>query len=333
MKGLLGALLARGRTRSAQRDAAVGYPVNPIRIVVPFARGGITDVAARLLRVNLEPVLGQRLHVENQGGAGGTKGAESVARSTPDGYTLLMGSCGEMAIGPVMQPGIGYDPLKDFVPIVLVTVTPLLIVASADAPFRSLEELIARAAESRHALAYATPGLGGPHHVTGEWLRHLAGIGLLNVSYDGGAPAVADVVRGRVPLGIVAPTPAIPHLRSGRIRVLATTTLRPNALTADWATVADAGYAGFDTSMWVGLFAPTGTPSPVVMRLNSEVNRVLQLAEVRADLEAQGGSPAGGTPDAFAAFIRSETAKYERVIGEAGIRPLVVREQVLQVSR
>jgi tripartite-type tricarboxylate transporter receptor subunit TctC len=125
----------------------------------------------------------------------------------------------------------------------------------------------------------------------------------------------------------------MPHLRSGRIRVLATTTRRPNALTSDWATVADAGYTGFDTSMWVGLFAPTGTPSPVVMRLNSEVNRVLQLAEVRAELEAQGGSPAGGTPDAFAAFIRSETAKYERVIGEAGIRPLAVREQVLQVSR
>lgn len=332
MKGPLSRLLARRRTQWAQRNAGVGYPEAPIRIVVPFARGGITDFAARLLRVNLEAPLGQHLQVENQVGAGGTKGAESVARSTPDGYTLLMGSCGEMAISPLLQPGIGYDPLKDFVPIVLVTVAPLLIVTSADAPFRSLEEFIARAAESRHPFACATPGLGGPHHVTGEWLRHLAGIELLNVSYDGGAPAVADVVRGRVPVGIAAPTPVMPHLRSGKIRVLATTNQRRNALTADWATVADAGYPGFDISMWVGLFAPAGTPAPVVMRLNSEVNRVLQLADVRADLEAQGESPAGGTLDAFTAFIRSETAKYERVIREAGIRPLAAREQALQLS-
>ena len=333
MKGLLAGLLPRGRARSEQRTSAVSYPANPIRIVVPFARGGLTDVVARLLRLHLELALGQPVSVENQVGAGGTKGAASVARSRSDGYTLLMGSCGEMAIGPLMQPDIGYDPLKDFAPISLVTVTPLLIVVRTDAPFGSMQQLIAQAADSRHALSYATPGLAGPHHMTGEWLRHLAGIALLNVSYDGGAPAVADVVRGRIPVGIVALTPAIPHLRSGTIRVLAKTTRRPSALTANWPTVADTGYPGFDTSMWVGLFAPAGTPSPVVQRLNAEVNRALQLAEVREYLEAQGGPPAGGTPEEFADFIRSETAKYERVIGDAGVRPLAAREHVLQVSR
>ena len=332
MKALISALLGRHRTQSADQAAPQDYPASPIRIVVPFTRGGITDAAARLLRARLEPALGRRVRIENHLGGGGTIGAELVARAAADGYTLLMGSCGEMAIAPALQAGMGYDPLRDFIPVALVTIAPLLIVASADAPFKSLRELIEFAAASRHAVNYATPGVGGPHHLTGEWLRHVARIPLVNVSYGGGAPAVADVVRGRVPVAIVAPTPALPHIRSGKLKVLAVTRTTQGTPYSEWPNVADAGYPGFDTSMWVGLFAPVRTPSAVITRLNVEVNRALMLPEVRADLATQGGAPAGGSQEEFVSFIRSEMAKYERLIKEARIRPIAARERTLQVS-
>jgi tripartite-type tricarboxylate transporter receptor subunit TctC len=332
VKALISKLLGRDWARRAGRAGPLDYPTQPIRIVVPFARGGITDVAARLLRVKLERALGQGVRIENHAGGGGTIGAGAVAKAAADGYTLLMGSCGEIAIAPAMQPGVGFDPLRDLMPVVLVAITPLLIVASADAPFKSLRELIDFAAARRHSVNYATSGVGGPHHLTGEWLSHVAGIPLLNVSYGGGAPAVADVVRGRVPLAIVALTPALPHIRSGKINVLAVTTNIRAALSPEWPSVADAGYAGFDTSMWVGLFVPVGTPSAVVTRLNSEVNRALALPDVRTDLAARGGMPEGGSPEEFAAFIRSEIAKYTKVIAETDIRPIAAREAALQMS-
>jgi tripartite-type tricarboxylate transporter receptor subunit TctC len=331
MKSLLSSLAARVRAVAAKPAATHAYPAKPVRLIVPYARGGITDVAARLVRGKLEEALGQAVAVDNHPGAGGTIGAAVAARAAPDGYTLLVASSGEIAIAPALQD-VRYDALRDFEPISLVAIAPLVIVASSDAPFTNLRELIDTAKAASKPVSYATPGRVGAHHVTGEWLKHLTGVWLVNATYGGGAPAVADVVRGRVPIGVVALTPALPHIRSGKARLIALTSAKRLEATPEWPTVAESGFAGFDTSIWVGLFAPAGTPEPIVMKLNATVNRILRLPDVRDNLAAHGGEPRGGTPAEFAAFIRSEVARYREIIAEAKIGPVVAETEVAQTS-
>ena len=323
MKKLISSLAARLRTVAAKPLATEAYPAKPIRLIVPYARGGITDISARLMRGRLEEALGQKIIVENYPGAGGTIGARMVAKAVPDGHTLLVASSGELAIAPGLHANVGYDALRDFAPISLVTVAPLVIVAKFDAPFANLRELIESAKAASKPMSYATPGTVGAHHVTGEWLKHLTGVWLVNATYGGGAPAVADVVRGRVPIGVVALTPALPHIRSGKVKLIAVTSAKRCGIAPEWPTVEESGFPGFDTSIWVGLLAPAGTPPAVVSRLNAEVTRILTLADVRENLAAHGGEPGGGSQEQFASLIGSEIVRYRKIIQEAGIRGIV----------
>jgi tripartite-type tricarboxylate transporter receptor subunit TctC len=231
-----------------------------------------------------------------------------------------MATSGEMVILPAMQSA-RYDTLRDFVPVALVSVTPIVIVAHAGAPFSTLQELIAAARAKPGAYSYASPSTGSPHHVTGEWLKHLNGINLVHVPYKGGAPAVADVAGGQLPIGIVAITPALPHIKSGKVKVIAVTSATRSRLAPEWPTVAEQGLPGFDTSIWVGLFAPAGTPAPMVTRLATEVSRSLAIPEVREKLAAQGGEPGSGAQQEFAAYIKAEITKYRKIIQDAGVKP------------
>jgi NitT/TauT family transport system ATP-binding protein len=295
------------------------YPTRPIRILVGFARGGITDVVARLLRRKLEETLGTEVAVDNLPGDGGTTAAEACASAAPDGYTLLMASSGEMAIAPSMRDDLRYEAASAFSPIGLVTQAPLVIIAGPGAGFADFDGMIAGWKANGQQLTYAIPGLGGAHHVTGEWLGHLTGISFASVVYSGGAPAAADVVRGKVKIGIVALPPALPHIRSGVVKAIAITSKGRVSIAPDWPTVAGSGFPNFDTSIWVGLVAPANTPAPIVTRLNQALNQVLGQSEIQEGLAAYGGGSSSGSPAAFASFIATEIDKYRNIIRSANI--------------
>jgi NitT/TauT family transport system ATP-binding protein len=293
----------------------------PIRIVVPFARGGVMDVVARMVRPHLEAQLLAPVTVENILGAGGANGAWHCANAAPDGCTLLMGSSAELAILPSIVKNLRYDPTQAFAPIGLVTVAPLLIVASSDSGFTSLEQVIATARATGREISYATAGLGTPQHITGEWLRHLTGAPFVSVGYDGGAPAVADVVRGKVTLAITALPPVFAHIRSGAVIPLAVTSPHRIALAGSVPTVAECGYPEFDTSIWAGLMAPIATPAPVVARLSEALNRVLEESSIRLSLAEYGASCIPGTPSKLTAHIRTDIARYRKLVDTARIEP------------
>jgi NitT/TauT family transport system ATP-binding protein len=300
--------------KAAASTGGAAYPAKPVHIIVPFARGGITDGIARLLRTKLEAILGAEVIIDNIAGEGGATAAEHCARAAPDGYTLLMASSGEMAIAPSVCADLRYEPARDFAPIGLVTVAPLIIVANPGAGFADLPQMIKVAKATDRKLTYATPGYVGAHYVSGEWLAHLTGLSLVNVAHAGGAPAVAEVVRGNATIGIVALPPALPHIQSGAVKPIALTTRRRVSFVPDVPTVAECGFPDFDTSIWVGLVAPANTPAAIIERLKDALDRVLSEKDIREGLAAFGGDPGGGSSEEFASFISKEVEKYRAII-------------------
>lgn len=296
------------------------YPSRPIRIIVPFAPGGATDVPTRLIAPKMSESLGQPVVIENRTGAGGIIGIEAVAKSAPDGYTVLMASNAEYAMHPAIYPKLPYVPMRDFIPISIVAEQPLVVSVGAGSPYASLAELIAAAKAKPGALSYSTAGTGSTSHVLTELLAAAAGIKLLHVPYKGGAPASAAVASGEVSMSLIAMASVMPFVKGGKAKALGVMRARRVAAYPDWPTVEEAGVRGVDDSIWVGLAVPTGVPRDIVTRLAAEVSRTLRAADVRERFAALGIETVGSTPEEALARIQRESARYEKVIRAANIR-------------
>jgi len=317
--GHLAAILVLALTL-ATTASAQGYPSKPIRFVVPYAPGGNTDILARLLGQKLSEAWGQQVIIDNRPGAAGTVGAELVARAPADGYTLIMGSFGNIIVANSLYKNLKYDPFRDFASIALVSLPPGILVENPAVPAQNVRELIAYAKSNPGRLNYGSPGSGAWNHLFFELFNASAGISIVHVPYKGIAPAVVDLLGGQVQLAISAFPTALPHIRSGKLRALAVTSAKRSGLMADVPTVAESGLAGYEAAGWFGVLAPAGTPPAVVAKLNAEINRILELPEVKASLASDGAEPAGGTPAQMTESARAASAKWSKLIRELNLR-------------
>jgi tripartite-type tricarboxylate transporter receptor subunit TctC len=296
------------------------YPARAVRIIVPSAPGGGTDITARILAPKLSEQLGQQFVVENRAGAGTMIGGEAVARATPDGYTLLMG-ISTLAINPATHKKVPYDALKDFAPITHVVSLPNVLVTHPSVPVKTVKELIAFSRARPGELYYASAGVGTSPHLSTELFLLMGGIKMVHVPYKGSGPGIVDIVAGHVSVMTPSILSGLPHIKSGRLRGLGVTSAKRAGGVPDIPTIAEAGLPGYEAVQWFGLLAPAATPREIVSRLHAETVRALQAADVRSRLSADGADPVGSTPEEFAAFIRSETAKWAKVVKQAGITP------------
>jgi len=296
------------------------YPVKPIRFVVPFPPGGPLDTVARALGQAMTMSWGQPVVVDNRPGAGGGIGADIVAKSTADGYTILMGAVSTHAINPTLYAKIPYDPLKDFVPVTQVANVPNVLVVHPSVPAHSVKELIALARAKPGTLNFASGSNGSAGHLAGELFKSMAGVDMVHIPYKGAAPAVTDLLAGQVSLMFDNLASASPLIKSGKLRALAVTTAKRTPFFPELPTISESGLAGFDISTWFGVFAPAGTPPDIVAKLNSELVRILKTPEMRERLAGLGAEPVGNTSEQFLAYIRSEIPKYAKVIRESGAR-------------
>ena len=299
---------------------AQAFPQKPIRFVVPFSPGGTTDILARLLGAKLAPALGQSVLIDNRPGAQGIVGTEIVARAAPDGYTLVMGYLGTHAINPGLYAKLSYDPIRDFAPVTLVASTTQAIVAHPSLPASNVRELIALAKTRPGQLNYASAGIGAPSHLSGELFKAMAGIDMVHVPYKGGGALMTDLLSGQVSLSFGGLAAALPHVKSGKLRLLAVASANRSAAVPEVPTVAESGVPGFDVPSWLGVLAPAGTARDIVNRLHAEISKVLREPEVRERLSAEGAEIIAGDPEQFAAYLKSEIAKYAKVIKDAGVR-------------
>ena len=318
MKRLLAAVvLMTGLALQAQ-----DYPAKPIRMLGPFAPGGAVDTTARVLAQAMQQRVNWQFVVENRPGGNGFIATTAVAKSPADGYTLLMAHTGEFAVNPALFDNVPYELERDFVPITMVSDAPMLYLANANAPFNNFRELVAQAKAKPGSISFGSAGNGSINHLAGEWLAQAAGIQLLHVPYKGGAPAAAAVAAGDVHFGVMAAPGAIPHIKSGRGKVIGITTAKKSPLDPSWATPRDAGIPDLDASIWVGLFAPKGTPQPVIDRINAEVRKTLEIPEVQKRFVESGGAEAVGMTSAeFLARIKADAERYKRVVQKAGVKP------------
>lgn len=300
---------------------AQAYPAKPVRIVVPFAAGGGTDLVARTVGAKLGQNLGQTFVVDNRAGASGAIGTELAAKSAPDGYTLLMGSSGPISINPALNPKLPYDPLRDLTPVALITTLPYLTVVHPSLPVRSIKELIALAKARPGELNYASPGSGSSTHLATELFKSMARVRIVHVPYKGVAPAATDLVSGQVQMLTGDLNTLMPHVSSGKMRAIAVTGARRSALLPDMPTIAEAGVPGYEASGWFGFLAPAATPPDIVRRLNGAIVNALQSDDLRKRLAALGGEVAGGTPEQFGEHLRRELDKWGRVIRTLGLKP------------
>jgi tripartite-type tricarboxylate transporter receptor subunit TctC len=298
--------------------AADPYPVRPVRMIVGFAPGGGTDLTARPVAQKLSEVLGQQVIVENRPGAAGNIATEQVARAAPDGYTLLMGTIAALAINPSLYGNLRFDPDTDLAPVIQVVDATNVLALHPSVPASSVKELIALAKE--RSLSAGSSGVGATGHLAIELFNLMAGVKLVHVPYKGGGPAMGDLLGGQVQLIFATTASAIPHIKSGRIKGIAVTTAKRSALLPDLPTISEAGLAGFDANNWYGLVVPANTPREIIDRLNAEVTRILAMPDVKTTLFNQGLDAAPGTPEQFGAYIRSERAKWARVIKESGAK-------------
>src|SRR3954466_9003507 len=313
MRALLAGLLLVCSSVFAQ-----DFPSRPIRLIVTVPPGGAADFIARLVGGKLSESLGQPVVVENKAGASGTIAADAVAKAPADGYTLLQNSITTHGIGPHLFQTLPYDPVKDFSPVSGLALLPLIMSVNAELPAKDVKELIAYA--KKQPTNFASSGSGGAPHMAGELFKSVTGAPIVHVPYKGSGPAVADVVGGRVQIMFDAAPSLIAHVRSGKLRVLAAASSERNRLLPDVPTFAELGYPQVNVSLWYGLLAPAGTPPPVIEKLNRAVGQVLDSKDVIERLQAQGAQPMRGAPDAFAAFMRREMAKWAPVVKAANVK-------------
>jgi tripartite-type tricarboxylate transporter receptor subunit TctC len=314
------ALWALAWTLCTALAMAQPYPAKPIRLVVPFPPGGSADIIGRTLAQRLAEQMGQPVVIENRAGASAIIGSDYVAKSPPDGYTLLLGNVGSMTIHPFLYANLPYDPVKDFAPVSLVGAVTSVVVVTASLPVNTIAELVAWAKANPGKLNFTSSGAGASTHLTGELLRLRSGIKMEHIGYKGSAPALVDLIAGNVQLMFENLPSVLPHIKAGRVRALATTAARRSPALPDVPTMIEAGYAGFDMVSWQGVLAPAGTPPEIVARLNAEIVKALQTREVRDGYAKLGVDVLGNTPEQFAAYIRQEQAKWSNIVRDAGIR-------------
>ena len=300
---------------SAQQD----YPTKTVRIVVPFAPGGSTDIFARYIADKLAPALAQPVVVENRAGAGGNIGAEVVARAAPDGYTLLMATTGVMSINNALYPNMTYDAAKDFEPVIFVASITNVLVVPPELPATSVRELIALAKAKPGSLSFGSSGAGSSTHLSSELFKSMAGIDVLHVPYKGSSQALTDLITGRISMIIDNMPGAIPFIKAGRLRALGVTGSRRSPALADVPTIAEAGLPGYESLSWSGIAVPAGTPKDVIARLNRDIATILNQPDIRDKFAQAGADPIGGSPQQFAEHIRGEREKWSKLIRERGI--------------
>ncbi|KFJ63303.1 MULTISPECIES: Bug family tripartite tricarboxylate transporter substrate binding protein [Bordetella] len=316
-KGLMAALLLGSALASAA--AADSFPQRPVTIVVPFTPGGAVDIVARTVAAGLSEQWSQSVVVENKAGAGGAIGIQSVARAKPDGYTLLLGSVGPVTVNPSLGP-VGYDVAKELAPVVLLAKTPAVLVTLPSAPVDDVAQFVKQAKAQPGGLNYGSAGTGNITHLVSEYFLSSAGLAANHIPYKGSAPAITDMLGGRLDFMFdVVPT-AQPLIKSGKYKALAVTTIKRSDVLPDVPTLDELGYKGFDVSSWFSLMAPAGTPDAVIGQINAAVNEVLRSDASRERLAAIGAYSAGGTPEQLGEFVRSETARWKKLIDERGIR-------------
>jgi tripartite-type tricarboxylate transporter receptor subunit TctC len=303
----------------AQPAAAQSYPSKTIRVIVPYPPGGATDLIARLVAQKVPERLGQTMIVENRTGAGGVIGAEVVARAPADGYTVLLAAPAEVAILPHLQK-LPYRAEHDFAPVSLAAVTPLILLVHPALPVKSVQDLIALARKRPGQLTYASAGTGGVQHLAGELLKITSKVDLVHVPYKGAGAAMPDLLGGHVAMFFAGMPPAMPHVRTGKLRALAVTTTKRSPAAPDVPTMQEAGVSGFDISNWFAYFVPAGTPAEAVTRLNAEANRALKLEDVREKLATVGAEVVGTSPEELARFWRAESDKFAQLIKVSGAK-------------
>lgn len=313
------ALLSALGAHAAERSAA-DYPTKPIRWIMPYPVGGSIDLSGRVIAAQLSENLGQQIVIDNRTGAGGTLGTEIGARAAPDGYTVVMGGTGTLAISPGLGRKLGYDPLKDLAPITLLATTPYVLVVHPSVPANSTRDLIALGKAQPGKLNYASGGSGSAPHLIGEIFRTRAGIDVVHVPYKGSTPAKIDLLGGRVQMFFTGIPSVLPEIRGGKLKPIGITSARRSATLPDVATIAESGVAGFDVSPWFGVLAPARTPQAIVRRLHREYAQALQAPAVRNPLTRDGVDPVGNAPEAFAAYIRAEMAKWAEAIKASGAK-------------
>ncbi len=299
---------------------AQDYPAKPIKLLVPFPPAGGTDTLSRAIAQSISSNTKWVIVVENKPGAGGNIGLDAAAKSPPDGYTIAMGQTSNLAVNPTLYSNLPFDPTRDFAPIALLSSQPLIVVVSAASPYKSLRDLVEAARTNPGKINMASAGNGTIGHIGGEIFQRRAGIRMTHVPYKGAGPAVADIIGGSVDT-IFGNSQSVGGLVSGgRLRPLAVTAPQRLANFPDVPTVAELGYPGFEAATWSGLVAPAGTPKSIVDRLNAEANRALGTSELKAKLAEDGSTPLGGTPEQFAAFIKSENVKWGAAVRDANIK-------------
>jgi tripartite-type tricarboxylate transporter receptor subunit TctC len=313
--GILGLALAAPWPAAAQ-----DWPVKPVHLVVPYVAGGAADIFGRTLAQKLGEALRESVIVENKPGANGGIGADTVAKAAADGYTLLATASGPIVVNPVLYAKVPYDPVKDFAPVAQGTVYQYVLVTLAGSPLRSIADIVAAARAKPGAIAYGSTGVGGGNHLAGELLALSTGIQLTHVPYKGSAAALADLLGGQLSFMFDTVITSVPQIHAGKLRPFAVSSAKRASALPDVPTMQEAGIAGFDISQWQGVLAPAGTPRPVVARLNAEIVRALRAPDVRERLVTQGGNEiVTGTPEDFAALIKSDLRQYAKLIKDAKI--------------
>jgi len=307
--GLAGAALAQG------------YPAKTIRIVVAYPMGGGAEFTARPIAQKLTERWGQPVFVESRSGGSAMIGTDYVAKSPPDGYTMLLSASSEVSMNVVLFKKMPYDPVRDLQPVTLVGTTPPILLAHPSMPVKSVKELVALARARPGALNYASIGTGSPQHFAGELMKTTFRIDMAHVPYKGAAPALIDMIGGHVPIGLVAPTVAVPHVKSGRLRALAVTSAQRSASMPEIPTVAEQGAPGFDIVQWYGVWLPAKTPKDVLDKLNGEIVRIVQSPEYRQRQQEVATDIIGTSPEALGSFQKSEIEKYRKIAAAAGINP------------
>lgn len=313
-------LFARGAAPSLAMAQPASYPTKPVKMVIPYPPGGGTDITGRAMAQRLTEFLGQSVVIENRPGATGMIGAASVAKSAPDGYTVLFGAASEMAINASLFKNMTYDPRSDFEPVSLLATFPLVFVAPATTS-QSLGELIDVAKAKPDTISYGSIGSGSPQHLAAELLSSMAKVKLLHIPYKGSGPLVQDAVGGHLNMAVSSVPPAVPLVRSGKLRALAVTSAKRSEALPDVPTMAELGFPGYEFNTWVGVAVPKGTPKEIVGRLHDGLVAALAASDVQGALRDQGAVPAGSSPEQFRQFVLQEVAKSDRIVSEAGIQP------------
>ena len=314
------AIVIAAAAGAAAQAGAQSYPTRPVRVIVPYAPGGATDLTARLVGAKMGEAFGQQVIVENRPGGAGMIGAEIVAKAAPDGYTLLIATPAEIAINPHLFAKMTYQPERDFAPVSLAASTPLILVVHPAVPAQSVKDLLALARSKPGRMTSASAGTGGVQHMALDLLKMTAKVDIVHVPYKGAGPAIPDLIGGHVDMFFAGMPPALPHVKSGKLRALAVTTAKRSAAAPEVPTMAESGVTGFDINNWFAFFVPAGTSADVVARLNTEINRALRLQDVKDRLSPQGAEAVGTSPEELARYARAESEKYAKLIRASGAK-------------